>query len=107
MSTLRPHQAIKRALLIQSKKASGVADATDLGHCDPLLDDLRPLGGAAGGDGLCGVAQQRGDDPVGDGVELGNGGAHGRGDIAVLLLVSLGPDATDAVERDDFNKELL
>lgn len=54
-----------------------------------------------------GRAEERGDDTVGDGVELGDGRTDGGRQVPVLLLVTLGPDAAQAVEGHDSDKQLL
>lgn len=52
-------------------------------------------------------AEEGSDDSVGDGVELGDGGPHAGRQVAVLLLVPLGPDAAQAVERHHSDKQVL
>lgn len=108
--------------------------SSDLSNRDPPLDDPRSVGGAGvstvrrvrsrgrvqegrGGAGWwdgrgCGRAgrgraQQGGDDTVGDGVELGDGGADGGRQISVFLLVALGPDAAQTVEGHHSDKQFL
>lgn len=52
-------------------------------------------------------AEEGGDDSVGDGVELRDGGSHAGRQVAILLLVPLGPDAAQAVERHHSDKQVL
>jgi len=61
--------------------------------------------GRAGG--RRGRAEERADDAVGDGVELGDGGAHAGRQVAVFLLVALGPDAAQTVEGLQADKQIL
>ena len=107
---------------------------SDLSNRDPPLDDPRSVGGAGvstarrvrgcgrvqegrGGAGwwdgrVCGRAgrgraQEGGDDTIGDGVELGDGGAYGGRQISVFLLVTLGPDTAQTVEGHHSDKQFL
>lgn len=119
---------------MSDRNLEGVRTLTHLCHGDPPLDDACSVGGAAvrtvrrarrrgrvqeggggagggngGGSGRAGGgrAKEGGDHPVGDGVELGDGGAHRRRLLSVLLLVALGPDAAQAVEGNDSDEQLL
>ena len=88
-----------------------VSHITDLGHFDPLLNDAGPDQGSGGGPtgprakGTPGDTQQGADDPVSDSVELGNGGPDGGGHV--VLFVTLGPDATQALVRHHPGEERL
>lgn len=106
----------------------------DLCNGDPPFDDACSVGGAGacaagwargsgreqegrGGDrwwdgrGSCragrGGTEQRGDDTVGDGVELGDGGADGGRQVSVFFLVTLRPNAAQAVKGHHSDKQLL
>lgn len=64
-------------------------------------------GGRGGGGAGGGRTEEGGDDAVGDGVELGDGGADGGRQAPFFLLVPLRPDAAQAVERHHVDKQLL
>lgn len=106
----------------------------DLRNGDPPLDDACSVGGAGvsrvrwvqvrwgvheGGGGAgrwhrwwswwtgSEWAEKGGDDTVGHRVELGNGCTHCGRQVSVFFLVTLRPDAAQAVKGHHFDKELL
>lgn len=71
-------------------------------------------GGGAGqrdGRGCAGTgrgrAEERGDDTVRDGVELGDGCPYGGRKVSVFFLVPLGPDAAQTVEGHHSHEQVL
>ena len=72
------------------------------GHLDPVLHHPGPVAGRHAP-----VPEAGGDDAVGHAVELGDGGAHGGGQVLLALLVPLGPDAAQAVVGDHLLEQLL
>lgn len=85
----------------------------DLCYSDPFLDDAGPLrwrggqpaGGARAWATSGRLAQQGGDDPIGDSIELGNGGPDGG--RHVFFLVSLGPHTAHTLVGHHFDKKSL
>lgn len=79
-----------------------VGSFTYPGDFDPSLHHFGPLLGLQHP-----VPEAGGDDAIGNAVELGDGGPDAGGQMFLPLLVPLRPDATEAVIRHHFLKELL
>jgi len=75
---------------------------TDSGHLYPVLQDPGSLAGFERP-----VAEAGGNDAVGDTVELADRGSDGRRQMFLPFLISLRPDASQTVIRDDPLEQLL
>lgn len=74
--------------------------------CDPnpFFNDSGSFCGC-GGRGRRRGMKQRSDDPVGDCIELGDGGPNSGWEV--LIFVSLGPHTAQTLERDYFHEQVL